>query len=135
MFLSLSVGALPPPARSLSLFSPALILTLVMPFVCPAMRSLGGAIAFILTAMARVKLRIPDSDLSCHTFGSPAVMAHSGSEGSDAVCRTLGLKPSTIKHFCLDDDPVPRLLLAVDPAYSLVGTWPPSACRHGLIYV
>jgi len=81
--------------------------------------SLGGAIAFILTAMARVKLRIPDSDLSCHTFGSPAVMAHSGSEGSDAVCRTLGLKPSTIKHFCLDDDPVPRLLLAVDPAYSL----------------
>jgi len=81
--------------------------------------SLGGAIALILTAMARIKLRIPDKDLSCHTFGSPAVMAHSDKEGSDKVCEIVGLKPSTIQHFCLDDDPVPRILLAVDPAYSL----------------
>jgi hypothetical protein len=70
--------------------------------------------------MARIKLRIPDKDLSCHTFGSPAVMAHSDKEGSEKVCEIVGLKPSTIQHFCLDDDPVPRILLAVDPAYSLV---------------
>jgi len=74
----------------------------------------------ILTAKARVKLRLPGSALQCYTFGSPGVMGPHAGEGSARVCKLMGLDPSAIKCFCLDNDPVPRSMLAVDPAYSFL---------------
>eukprot|EP00191_Tetraselmis_sp_GSL018_P011006 CAMPEP_0177599586 /NCGR_PEP_ID=MMETSP0419_2-20121207/13083_1 /TAXON_ID=582737 /ORGANISM="Tetraselmis sp., Strain GSL018" /LENGTH=489 /DNA_ID=CAMNT_0019092351 /DNA_START=220 /DNA_END=1690 /DNA_ORIENTATION=+ len=82
--------------------------------------SLGGALALVLAAKARAKLRLRGSDLKCYTFGSPSVMAHRRGEPGEAVCRLLGMDPASIQSFCLDDDPVPRAMLSVDPAYSLL---------------
>ena len=45
--------------------------------------SLGGALAMLIAAMARLQLRHPPHQLACQTFGSPPVLAHriAGSAG------------------------------------------------------
>lgn len=84
-----------------------------------------------MTCKARIKLRLPGDLLRCYTFGAPGVMAHREGGGGDRVCRVMGLDPGRILCFCLDDDPVPRAMLAVDPAYSMVKCLPSSPPSRG----
>ncbi len=57
--------------------------------VIDAGHSMGGALAMLLTAMARLQLRHPAEQLFCQTFGSPPVLAHRGGGGSTDVLQVI----------------------------------------------
>lgn len=57
----------------------------------------------------------------CFTFGSPPVLTHSSALSSNAAAlQALGLPPHAMQHYVLDQDPVPRAMLSVDPTLSLL---------------
>ena len=62
--------------------------------------SMGGALAMLLTATARLQLRHPADQLSCQTFGSPPVLAHRGGGGSADV-----LQVTLRRQRSMDRDP------------------------------
>lgn len=81
--------------------------------------SLGGALAVVLAIIARLTLDAPPPQ--CYTFGSPPVVTHSNAVASnDAALRALGLPPAALQHYVLDQDPVPRAMLSVDPTLSVL---------------
>lgn len=57
--------------------------------------------------------------MTCYTFGSPPVLAHAEGGSGPPVMGLLGLPPSALRNFALENDPVPRALLSVDPTYQV----------------
>jgi hypothetical protein len=57
--------------------------------------------------------------MTCYTFGSPPVLAHAEGGGGTPVMGLLGLPASALRNFALENDPVPRALLSVDPTYQV----------------
>lgn len=93
------------------------------PHVTFAGHSLGGALA--LMATARSRLEAGAADPSCHTFGSPPVLAHDKGGGSAPLLEALGLTETAVTSFVLENDPVPRAFLHVDPVYRALITAAP----------
>eukprot|EP00775_Hariotina_reticulata_P005491 gene5491-5726_t len=62
---------------------------------------------------------------SCYTFGSPPVLAHQQGGGGHRVLQELGLPLEAVKDFVLENDPIPRALLSVDPTFELLKGWSP----------
>lgn len=57
----------------------------------------------------------------CYTYGSPPVLTHSSSlPGNAEALEALGLAPDAMQHYVLDQDPVPRAMLSVDPTLSVL---------------
>lgn len=52
---------------------------------------------------------------SCHTFGSPPVLAHSGGGGGARALRFLRAPPASCVNWVLEHDPIPRAMLTADP--------------------
>eukprot|EP00884_Botryococcus_braunii_P015633 jgi/Botrbrau1/2753/Bobra.0164s0032.1 len=82
--------------------------------------SMGGSLATLLTCLARLRGGVPPS-IRCFSFGSPPTLAFSG-EGSPSagVLSVLGLPKSAMRNFVLDNDPVPRAMLSVDPSFTFL---------------
>lgn len=59
-----------------------------------------------------------DCHVSAHQQGGPGKGMREGG-GLDAG-QLLGLPDSAVRNFVLDNDPVPRALLSVDPSFSLL---------------
>lgn len=81
--------------------------------------SLGGALAVVVCALAR--LMAGTQDPRCYTFGSPPVLTHSSLLPNNAAAlQALGLPQHAMQHYVLDQDPVPRAMLSVDPTLSFL---------------
>lgn len=63
-----------------------------------------------------------DAGLNCYLFGSPPVLTHKDGS-SRRVLALLGLQAAQVRAFVLQNDPVPRAMLAADPAFSIVKKW------------
>jgi hypothetical protein len=61
--------------------------------------------------------------LSCYTFGSPPVLAHETGGGGGRALDVLGLPLHALRNFALENDPVPRALLSVDPTFEMIKQW------------
>ena len=61
--------------------------------------------------------------LSCFTFGSPPVLAHEMGGGGARALDILGLPPQALRNFALENDPIPRALLSVDPTFEMIKQW------------
>jgi hypothetical protein len=108
----------------------------VAPHLAPAARprgaklalaghSLGGSLALLTAALARLRLGTPPASLlPIHAFGSPPVLtlerdgappaARAAPPGA-GVLQLLQLPPRAVRLFVLDTDPVPRMWSAADP--------------------
>ena len=94
--------------------------------------SLGGSLAALLTGLASLQLGIQGDRLTCVSFGSPPVAAlkHGGNGGD--LPRALRVPPSNLRSYVLDQDPVPRTLLAADPALAALKELPAVRALMGL---
>ncbi|KAG2489820.1 hypothetical protein HYH03_011769 [Edaphochlamys debaryana] len=80
--------------------------------------SMGGALAQLLWAQLVLGgHRAPDAT-SCHTFGSPPVLAHASGGGGARVLRALRAPPGAVVNWVLEHDPVPRAMHSTDPAFA-----------------
>ena len=87
--------------------------------------SLGGSLALITVALARLRLGIPPAALApVHAFGSPPVLrlerdaappAVRAAPPGAGVLQLLQLPPRSVRLFVLDTDPVPRMWSTADP--------------------
>jgi pimeloyl-ACP methyl ester carboxylesterase len=89
--------------------------------------SLGGSLALLTAALARLRLGTPPASLApVHAFGSPPVLALER-EGAPPAARAappgagvmqlLQLPPRAVRQFVLDTDPVPRMWSGACPRY------------------
>jgi pimeloyl-ACP methyl ester carboxylesterase len=95
--------------------------------------SLGGSIALLLAAKARLHDRLDVRE--CITFGSPPVLSYIppnnstnyGTDNSSSsniipfrsnILPAIGLRGTSVRNYILDNDPIPRAMLAADPAFS-----------------
>ncbi len=75
----------------------------------------------MLAIIARLTLDAPPPQ--CYTFGSPPVVTYNNNSSissNDDALRVLGLASSALQHYVLDQDPVPRAMLSVDPTLSVL---------------
>ncbi|KAI8467487.1 MAG: hypothetical protein J3K34DRAFT_460375 [Monoraphidium minutum] len=92
--------------------------------------SLGGSLSKLLMTLYRARSRrrarprVSQPPPSCFTFGSPPVMAHAEGGGGDRVLHELGLPRGQCRNFVLQNDPIPRALLSVDPTYQMLSGLP-----------
>jgi hypothetical protein len=65
--------------------------------------SMGGSLAMLLTAHTALAQRAacPPKAVTCHTFGSPAVLAHERGGGGGRALRTLGMERRQVRNFVL----------------------------------
>ena len=75
--------------------------------------SLGGSLALLLGLKCRLKLGIDPEQIECVTFGSLPVLSTNRQDGN--VVKAASMK--RIRNYVLDNDPVPRTLLSVDPTF------------------
>lgn len=92
--------------------------------------SLGGSMAVVVAAKARLELGLEESRMGpIHTFGAPPVLAFDSlaseryedtSVGMDEIMQTLGFErgASAVRQFVLAKDVFPRMWLAADPVFS-----------------
>ncbi|KAK9841107.1 hypothetical protein WJX74_000038 [Apatococcus lobatus] len=78
--------------------------------------SLGGALAVLICTLARLRLHYPASQLQCFTYGSPCVLA-SAADSTRTAIQVLGMRSAAIQNFVLENDPIPRAMLSVDPSF------------------
>ncbi|KAK9824288.1 hypothetical protein WJX72_009195 [[Myrmecia] bisecta] len=86
--------------------------------------SMGGALAVLLAALAKLQLQISADRIHCVTFGAPPVLALGAKANGRDIMQVLGLPPTAIQSFVLDNDPIPRAMLSVDPTFALLKRWP-----------
>lgn len=67
--------------------------------------------------------RKTSSHPTCYTFGSPPVLAHEQGGGGHRALQALGLPPDCVQNFVLENDPVPRAMLSVDPTFEMLKEW------------
>ncbi|WIA13252.1 hypothetical protein OEZ85_006841 [Tetradesmus obliquus] len=92
--------------------------------ICFAGHSLGGSLAMLTMVQYQLQSRRRHSSSpSCYTFGSPPVLAHEQGGGGHRVLQALRLPSDCVKNFVLENDPVPRALLSVDPTFELLSSW------------
>ncbi|GAB4818785.1 hypothetical protein N2152v2_005831 [Parachlorella kessleri] len=87
--------------------------------------SLGGSLSLLLTVMSHLRLGMPGQRMTATTFGSPPVLSLRRGEDGDAILEALGMAPSSVRNYVLDNDPVPRALLSVDPTFEALKAWMP----------
>lgn len=58
--------------------------------------------------------------LSCHSFGSPPVLAHEEGGGGRKVLELLGAQQQSCRHWVQENDPVPRALMSADPYFTML---------------
>lgn len=88
--------------------------------------SLGGSMALVIAARARLELGIEeDRMMPIHTFGSPPVLAYDGlasgaGGGMDDILRLCGFSKGAamVRQFVLAKDIIPRMWLSADPVFS-----------------
>lgn len=51
------------------------------------------------------------------------MLAHDKGGGGDRVLEMLGVPPQNCKDFVLQNDPIPRALLSVDPTFEMMKNW------------
>jgi pimeloyl-ACP methyl ester carboxylesterase len=92
--------------------------------------SLGGSIALLLAAKARLHDRLDVKE--CITFGSPPVLSYIPPDNNSSrrnsssniipfrsnILPAIGLSGTSVRNYILDNDPIPRAMLAADPAFS-----------------
>lgn len=90
--------------------------------------SLGGSIGVLLAAKARLHYRLDVKE--CVTFGSPPVLSYippntstNSTSNNNIPLRSnilpaIGLRETSVRNYILDNDPIPRAMLAADPAFS-----------------
>lgn len=67
--------------------------------------------------------RTPGRHPTCYTFGSPPVLAHEQGGGGHRALQALGLPTDCVQNFVLENDPVPRAMLSVDPTFEMLKEW------------
>ncbi|KAG2435917.1 hypothetical protein HXX76_007112 [Chlamydomonas incerta] len=77
--------------------------------------SMGGSLAKMTWASAIMRGVISPAASSCHTFGSPPVLAHSGGGGGARALRFLRAPAASCVNWVLQHDPIPRAMLTADP--------------------
>ncbi|PNW71802.1 hypothetical protein CHLRE_16g688700v5 [Chlamydomonas reinhardtii] len=77
--------------------------------------SMGGSLAKMMWATSIMRGVISPAAASCHTFGSPPVLAHSGGGGGARALRFLRAPPASCVNWVLEHDPIPRAMLTADP--------------------
>ncbi|CAL5225467.1 g8288 [Coccomyxa viridis] len=82
--------------------------------------SLGGAFALLMLCMARVRLDYDPNAIKCYAFGAPPVLSLSEKTAAQNCMSLLNLPPGTVRSFVLDNDPVPRAMLSVDPTFAML---------------
>jgi pimeloyl-ACP methyl ester carboxylesterase len=85
--------------------------------------SLGGSLATLLAGHASLKLGIGER-LYCSSFGSPPVLALDNGPGGSNLPAALGIPAAHCRNFVCDQDVVPRMFLAADPAFSTLQSLP-----------
>lgn len=87
--------------------------------------SMGGSLAVLLTAMSHLQLGMPGYRMTATTFGSPPVLSLNQGHDGAAILEALGMAPTSVRNYVLDNDPVPRALLSVDPTFAAIKGWTP----------
>ncbi|KAG2433103.1 hypothetical protein HYH02_012806 [Chlamydomonas schloesseri] len=77
--------------------------------------SMGGSLAKLTWATAIMRGVLSPAAASCHTFGSPPVLAHSSGGGGARALRLLRAPPAACVNWVLEHDPIPRAMLTADP--------------------
>ncbi|KXZ49030.1 hypothetical protein GPECTOR_23g118 [Gonium pectorale] len=80
--------------------------------------SLGGSLAKLIWALSILQGHRSPEASSCHSFGSPPVLAHASGGGGARVLRVLRAPPAACLNWVLEHDPVPRAMLTADPYFA-----------------
>ncbi|BDA40661.1 hypothetical protein COCOBI_01-3140 [Coccomyxa sp. Obi] len=82
--------------------------------------SLGGAFALLMACMSCLRIQMPSDAIECYAFGAPPVLSLAEKSVARNIMEVCGLPQGCVKSFVLDNDPIPRAMLSVDPTFALL---------------